>query len=58
MMEVVEFSLVIVDVGGAADWYVCRRLSSSRRSPVAIISSFLAEDRRYRRFAFEMGGIA
>ena len=55
MMEVVDFSLVIVDVAGAADWRVCRRLVESRRSAVAIITSFLAKDRRYRRLAFKMG---
>ena len=39
MMEVVEFFLVIVDVAGAADWRVCRRLVESRRSAVAIITT-------------------
>jgi len=58
MMGVVEFSLVIADVAGTADWLVCRRLAESTRSPVAIITSFLADDRRYRRAAFEMGVVA
>lgn len=55
MMEVVDFSLVIVDVADAPDWLVCRRLVDARRSTVAVVTSFLAEDRRYRRFAFQMG---
>jgi hypothetical protein len=43
------------DVVAAADWHVCRRLVESRRSPVAVITSWLADDRRYRRLAFEIG---
>ena len=55
MMDVVAFSLVVVDVVSAADWHVCRRLVQSGRSPIAVVTDFLAEDRSYRRFAFEMG---
>lgn len=55
MMEAVDFSLVIVDIVAWADWLVCRRLVDAGRSTVAIVTSFLAEDRRYRRFAFQMG---
>lgn len=55
MMEVVDFSLVIVDVARRPDWLVCRRLVEAKRCPVAIITGFLADDRRYRRFAFHMG---
>jgi DNA-binding NarL/FixJ family response regulator len=55
MMDVVAFALVVVDVVSAADWLACRRLVQSGRSPIAVLTNFLAEDRSYRRFAFEMG---
>jgi DNA-binding response OmpR family regulator len=54
MMKVVEFALVIVDVNGAADWAICRRLVASGR-PVAVVTRLLVRDRRYRTHAFRMG---
>jgi AmiR/NasT family two-component response regulator len=55
MMDAVEFALVIVDVEAAADWWTCQRVLQSHRAPVAILTRFLAPDRRYRRWAFEAG---
>ncbi len=58
MMDVVEFALVIVDVETAADWRPCQRVLQSNRAPIAILTRFLAPDRRYRRWAFEAGAAA
>jgi hypothetical protein len=55
MLQIVEFSLVIVDVDSPADWVVRRRLVASGRSPVSIVTRFLRRDRYYRNRSFGMG---
>lgn len=58
MMEVVDFSLVMVDVTRAQDWLAFRRLVEAKRGSVAVVTSFLADDHRYRTFAFQTGALA
>jgi CheY-like chemotaxis protein len=55
MMGAAEFALVIVDVDAPGDWWTCQRLVQSKRAPVAILTRFVAPDRRYRRWAFAAG---
>jgi DNA-binding response OmpR family regulator len=57
MMEVVDFSLVMVDITRAQDWMACRRLVEAKRSSVVVVTSF-ADDERYRTFAFQTGAVA
>jgi DNA-binding response OmpR family regulator len=58
MMEVVDFSLVMVDVTRERDWLTCRSLVEAKRSSVVVVTSFLADDRRYRTLAFQLGVVA
>jgi hypothetical protein len=47
----VDFTLVIVDVAGATDWLVCRRLVGTGRSRIAVITGGRADHGRDRRWA-------
>jgi DNA-binding response OmpR family regulator len=57
MMEVEDFSLVMVDVTRAQGWMACRRLVEAKRSSVVVVTSF-ADNDRYRIVAFQMGAVA
>ncbi len=46
--------LVLVDVDSLADWIACGRIAAASRCPVAIVTRFLARDRRFRETAFGM----
>lgn len=46
--------LVLVDVDSVADWIACGRIAAASRCPVAIVTRFLARDRRFRETAFGM----
>lgn len=55
MMRVVDFAVVIVNIEDAADWDPCRRIAAAAVCPVAVVTRFLARDRRYRQRAFRAG---
>jgi DNA-binding response OmpR family regulator len=55
MMETVEFAVIIVDLVNVDGWSTCGRVVRSGRSPVVVVTQFLASDSRYRRTAFDMG---
>jgi DNA-binding response OmpR family regulator len=55
MMEVVDFSLVIVDVECAEEWMICGQIAVIAQCRVAVMTPLLADDRRYRDAAFGMG---
>jgi len=58
MMEVVPFTLLIVDADTSCQWWLCHCLLNARRTPIAVVTRFLARDGRYRRGAFETGATA
>lgn len=48
--------VVVFDVMAASDWEHCQRLSDTDGAPpVIVVSGFIAEDRRFRRQAFNAG---
>jgi DNA-binding response OmpR family regulator len=55
MMETVQFGLILVSVDRPSEWQTCRRITSAASCPVAVVTHFLAGDRRYRDRAFRMG---
>jgi DNA-binding response OmpR family regulator len=55
MIEVAQFAAAIVEIDRYSDWVTCRRLAAMGRAPIAVMTSLLAPDRRYRRRAFRMG---
>jgi DNA-binding response OmpR family regulator len=55
MTEAVDFAAVLVNVDEIAAWTICRELARAARCPVAVVTPFLARDRRYRNRAFRAG---
>jgi AmiR/NasT family two-component response regulator len=55
MMEAIEFGLVVVFVDRPSDWRSCRLIARRASCPVAVVTDYLAADRRYRKRAFGMG---
>jgi AmiR/NasT family two-component response regulator len=55
MMRIVDFAVVMVNIEDAADWDRCRRIAAAAACPVAVVTRFLARNRRYRKRAFRAG---
>lgn len=55
MTEAVDFAAVLVNVEDRAAWTTCVALASRARCPVAVVTTLLARDRRYRNRAFKAG---
>ncbi|MBA2258963.1 MAG: hypothetical protein H0W18_08710 [Acidobacteria bacterium] len=55
MTEAVDFAAVLVNADDRAAWRVCGELARAARCPVAVVTTFLARDRRYRNRAFKAG---
>ncbi len=55
MMRTIAFALIIVEVAVDTDWRTCERIAVAARCPVAVVTSFLAPDGRYRSRAFRWG---
>jgi hypothetical protein len=58
MLETVQCDALFVIVEEDQDWHVAVRLASTGHGPVAIVTRFLAPDRRYRNAAFTAGAAA
>jgi xanthine/CO dehydrogenase XdhC/CoxF family maturation factor len=55
MMQVVDFGVTVVEIGEKRDWLVWEQVIAAADCPVAILTHFLARDRRYRDRAFRRG---
>ena len=55
MMQAIDVALIIVDVSTASDWRGSEMLARAAACPVAVVTAFLARDRRFRNRAFDSG---